>query len=175
FGLIQERIRGSLFALVVQAVLWNRTTAIAGRPVLFQILTAYPTPEALAAASVDDLVSMIYTLGLHKRAHTLISLATIWLLSPPSPDRRYPLRKGTQSQPLLEPDDEGEGWEVAHLPGLGQYAMDSYRIFFRDRLRGHEGCEDKDFEPEWKNVVPRDKDLRAYLVWRWREEGWKWD
>lgn len=30
-------------------------------------------------------------------------------------------------------------------------------------------------EPEWKRVVPTDKDLKAYLVWKWRSEGWIWD
>jgi len=32
--------------------------------------------------------------------------------------------------------DAREGWEIAHLPGMGAYALDSYRIFHRDELRG---------------------------------------
>ena len=45
--------------------------------------------------------------------------------------------------------------------------MDSYRIFYRDKLREvAEGTEE-----EWRRVVPLDKDLRAYLVWRWKRDG----
>ncbi|EPQ27699.1 uncharacterized protein PFL1_04837 [Pseudozyma flocculosa PF-1] len=28
--------------------------------------------------------------------------------------------------------------------------------------------------PEWKKVLPLDKELRAYLVWRWAKEGIEW-
>ncbi|KAK5239397.1 hypothetical protein LTR16_011984, partial [Cryomyces antarcticus] len=31
------------------------------------------------------------------------------------------------------------------------------------------------FEPEWKRVVPKDKELRACLRWMWLREGWEWD
>jgi methyl-CpG-binding domain protein 4 len=31
------------------------------------------------------------------------------------------------------------------------------------------------FEPEWKRVVPLDKELRACLRWMWMKEGWIWD
>lgn len=72
---------------------------------------------------------------------------------------------------MQQQSDKREGWEVAHLPGIGAYALDSYRIFHRDRLRGV----DKDAEPEWKRVVATDKELRAWLVWRWRKEGYLYD
>lgn len=32
-----------------------------------------------------------------------------------------------------------------------------------------------DFEPEWKRVIPLDKELRACLRWMWLREGWEWD
>ena len=91
---------------------------------------------------------------------------------------------------------ERVGWEVAHLPGVGAYGLDSWRIFCRDELRGvggkHEsekrgegkeeggtkkGGQDTEdgVEEEWKRVVPMDKELRAYLRWRWLKEGWVWD
>ncbi|KAI9663558.1 MAG: hypothetical protein M1831_002567 [Alyxoria varia] len=31
------------------------------------------------------------------------------------------------------------------------------------------------FEPEWKRVLPHDKELRAYLKWMWKRDGWRWD
>ena len=73
--------------------------------------------------------------------------------------------------------DGREGWEIAHLPGVGPYALDSFRIFCRDQFRGI-SCYDDNKEvtqPEWKRVVPTDKDLKAYLAWKWRGEGWIWD
>jgi len=73
---------------------------------------------------------------------------------------------------------------VAHLPGVGPYALDSWRIFGSDGMRGVEvedgggievkrGQEEK--EPEWMRVVPEDKDLRAWMIWRWDREGWVYD
>ncbi|KAI7543896.1 hypothetical protein KC317_g16156, partial [Hortaea werneckii] len=31
------------------------------------------------------------------------------------------------------------------------------------------------FEPEWKRVLPQDKELIATLRWMWLREGWIWD
>jgi hypothetical protein len=108
----------------------------------------------------------------------LIALAQAWIAAPPCKERRY--RKlhypdrgcGTDVKPdeILEINDKREGWEIAHLPGMGPYALDSYRIFYRDRLR-----EINDHEPEWKRVLPLDKDLKPYLKWRWAQDGWDWN
>jgi methyl-CpG-binding domain protein 4 len=202
YGLIQERIRESLWALVVQAILWNQTTAKAGRPVLFTLLSQYPTPQSMAVAKVDAVFEVIRVLGLGKiRSERLIKMAEAWVAAPPDPARRY----GKKNYPregdnldvrdgeLLGPDDERTGWEIAHLPGVGPYALDSYRIFYRDQLRGIEGAETASrldasgnkkrgrppkrdiVEAEWQRVVPEDKDLKPYVEWRWKEEGWLWD
>lgn len=173
YGLIQERICDSLYALVVQAILWNQTRGQMARPVLFEILSAYPSPHELSAAPLEDLTSMLQPIGLHRiRATRLIALAETWLAAPPCTERRYrrlhyPNRGcGADVKPgeILGPEDEREGWEIAHLPGMGAYALDSYRIFYRDRLRGVE--EGDGVEPEWKRVVPLDKELKPYLRWR---------
>lgn len=179
YGLIQERIRESLYALVVQVILWNQTHGKAARPVLFQILTLYPTPFRLSQAKLSELTEILQPLGLHNvRAKRLIALAEAWVAAPPCKERRYrrlhyPDRGcGTDIKPdeTLELGDEREGWEIAHLPGMGPYALDSYRIFYRDRLR-----EVNDGEPEWKRVLPLDKDLKPYLKWRWAQDGWEWN
>jgi methyl-CpG-binding domain protein 4 len=179
YGLIQERIRDSLYALVVQVILWNQTHGRAARPVLFAILTLYPTPFHLSQAKLDELTSMLQPLGLHNiRAKRLIALAEAWLAAPPCKERRYrrlhyPDRGcgvNVKAGEILGLEDEREGWEIAHLPGMGPYALDSYRIFYRDRLREVEGG-----EPEWMRVLPLDKDLRPYLKWRWAQEGWEWN
>lgn len=177
YGLIQERICDNLYALVVQAILWNQTRGDMARPVLFELLSAFPSPVELSAAPLQDLINMLQPIGLHRiRAARLIALAEAWLAAPPCKERRYRRLHypnhgcGADVKPgeVLEPDDEREGWEIAHLPGMGAYALDSYRIFYRDRLRGVEGLDG--IEPEWKRVVPTDKDLKPYLKWR-REQG----
>ena len=179
FGLIQERIADNLYYLVVQAILWNQTTGRQARPV-FELLTAqYPTPADLARASLPTLTAMLQPIGLHNiRAVRCIKLGQSWCEQPPCAEKRY-VRKGYPNQDGDQ--DFGEpGWEIAHLPGVGPYALDSYRIFHRDKLRGLAqdwlGTETGDgFEPEWKRVIPTDKELKAYLKWMWLKEGWEWD
>lgn len=181
FGLIQERIHTSLYALLVQAILWNQTRGIQARPILFSLLTLYPTPESLSHASLSELTTLLQPLGLHNiRAARLIALANAWVAAPPDKNRRYrrlhyPCKgDGADVKPgeVLGCVDGRVGWEVAHLPGMGAYALDSFRIFYRDRLRE---VNEYGSEEEWRSVLPMDKDLRAYLVWRWEKEGWKWN
>jgi methyl-CpG-binding domain protein 4 len=182
FGLMQERIHTNLYALVVQAILWNQTHGLAARPVFFQLLNIYPTPLALSRAAIQTLTAILRPIGLQNiRAARLIALANVWVTAPPCKEKRYrklhyPVHRcGADIGPreVLSQNDEREGWEIAHLPGVGRYALDSFRIFHRDRLRGGEG--EGSFEPEWKRVLPQDKDLRAYLAWKWEQEGWRWD
>ncbi|OAL00191.1 DNA glycosylase, partial [Phaeosphaeriaceae sp. SRC1lsM3a] len=173
FGLIQERICSSLYALIVQAILWNQTRGIQARPILFALLAKYPMPENLSCADLVELTHMLQPLGLHNiRAKRLIHMAEAWVAAPPSKQRRY--RKlhypekgcGRDVGPneVLGEADGREGWEVAHLPGVGRYAIDSFRIFGRDTLR-------EVGDEEWKRVRAEDKDLKVYLEWRWEGEG----
>ncbi|KAJ4303694.1 hypothetical protein N0V90_002595 [Kalmusia sp. IMI 367209] len=182
FGLIQERICESLFALVIQAILWNKTKGTAARPILWKVLCTYPTPELLASADPVAVQDMIRILGLQeRRAQCLVKMANVWVAAPPCPERRYGRRnypkkgsnKNVKDRELLEPNDEREGWEIGHLPGVGEYALDSYRLFGRDRLRGLQS--DGQVEPEWKRVVPADKELAPYVRWKWAQEGWEYD
>lgn len=182
FGLIQERICESLFALVVQAILWNKTKGTAARPILWKILCAYPTPESLASADPVAVQELIRILGLQaRRAQCLVKLAKIWVAAPPSAERRYRRRdypkrgdgRDVKDRELLAPNDERDGWEIGHLPGIGEYALDSYRIFGRDRLRGLHNLDG--VEPEWKRIVPSDKELAPYVKFKWAQEGWDYD
>ena len=57
--------------------------------------------------------------------------------------------------------------EVAHLPGIGDYASDAWRLFCKvDFYAGH-GIT---VEDEWDRVNPTDKDLRRYVQRRRREQ-----
>ncbi|KAJ4009518.1 hypothetical protein NW752_009108 [Fusarium irregulare] len=189
FGLIQESLSTNLYALLVATVLWNRTRGTQARPVFDRLITKYPTPNDLAAASFTDLADLIRPIGLYNsRAARFIAFAKTWIENPPCRTKRYrklhyPMKGDgldVGKDEVLDEDDERAGWEVAHLPSLGPYAIDSYRIFHRDMLRGlakgWNGQEaEPDFEPEWKRVVPLDKELRAFLRWMWLNEGWIWN
>lgn len=187
FGLMQELVSHDLYSLLVQTILWNQTRGTQAKPVLFRLLTEYPDPGALAEAPLAYLTEMLYPIGLHNiRAARLISFAKAWLEQPPCLGQRfrkvdYPVKgSGRDIRPneVLKDDDPRAAWEVAHLPGMGAYALDTFRIFARDQLRG---LEDEDgmaltgSEPEWTRVVPLDKDLRRYMIWRWEREGFEYN
>ena len=190
FGLIQERFAQNPFQLLVGCMFLNRTKGIHAATTFFKLVEKYPTAIDLAIADVEDVVHIIKHLGLqNQRATNMIRMASLWSQTPPAKGKRYrtlhyPFPKagtGIRVGDILDDDDERLGaWEVAYLPGIGDYALDSWRIFCRDVLRGvaddwngknaHDG-----FEPEWKRVQPQDKELRAFLHWMWLREGWTWD
>jgi methyl-CpG-binding domain protein 4 len=108
-------------------------------------------------------------------------MAREWLANPPVPDEgivkyNYP-PKDTMPFPIKGREPCGVpqklSWEISHIPGVGAYALDSWRIFCRDRLRG--APEGRGAEEEWKRVVPKDKELRAYCRWRWAQTGERWE
>ena len=189
FGLIQESLSTNLYALLVATVLWNRTRGSQARPVFNKLIAKYPTPNDLAEASFTDLADLIRPIGLYNsRAARFIAFAKTWVEHPPCKTKRYrklhyPIKGDgldVGKDEVLDEEDDRPGWEVAHLPSLGPYAIDSYRIFHRDMLRGlatdWNGDQAKPgFEPEWKRVVPLDKELRAFLRWMWLKQGWIWD
>ncbi|KAB8336841.1 hypothetical protein FH972_021149 [Carpinus fangiana] len=190
FGLIQERLHDEPFQLLIAVLLLNRTKGIHSMPVFFSLVEKYPAPQTLAAAPVEDIVEAIRHLGFqNQRARKMISLAQAWVETPPQKGRRfrtlnYPCEgdgKDIKLDEVLSDDDERPAaLEIAHLPGVGRYAWDSWRIFCRDRLRGlaedfrGTGAE-PGFEPEWKRVLPHDKELRQCLRWMWLKENWDWD
>ena len=164
-------------------------------PVYHALMTRYPTPEALATAKLEDVVAFFQHLGLqNQRAKKCIALANAWLANPPEMGKRYrrihyPNRNDGKDIPVGHPvsdDDARVAWEVGHLPGIGNYAIDSWRIFCRDRLRGlpaglptipeiSQSQRAEEMSGEWARVLPGDKELRAYLRWRWLRVGWVWD
>lgn len=197
FGLIQEQLSLSPFRLLIATIFLNRTRGPVAIPVLFKLFDLHPTIEDMARANHDDIVSIIRGLGFqNQRATKFIALAQKWLQSPPERGKRYrklnyPLKRdGADVAPdevvRDEADQGGDGkcdtrvaWEIAHLPGVGAYAIDSWRIFCRDHLRFGSSPSatsgDVCYEPEWKRVLPQDKELRAYLSWKWLREGWIWN
>lgn len=147
---------------------------------------------------------MIHSLGFqNQRARKLIKIAETWVSEPPQKGKLfrtmdYPNKgNGRHLKPKDTVDEDVEdcieagALEIAHIYGLGPYAWDSWRIFCRDVFRGvaqgyngegvsgytplSQTTHTSDFEPEWKRVVPLDKELRACLRWMWLREGWEWD
>ncbi|PGG97597.1 hypothetical protein AJ80_09674 [Polytolypa hystricis UAMH7299] len=188
FGLIQEKLAHDPFRLLIATIFLNRTRAEVAIPVLYSVFDRYPTVSALAEANIDDVVAMIRCLGFQNaRAKKCISLAKLWITDPPVTEKRYRRlhypNKGDgldiKAKEWIDAEDTRVAWEIAHLPGLGAYAIDSWRIFCRDELRGlasdWKGTDAPDvFVPEWKSVLPQDKELRAYVTWMWLKEGWDW-
>lgn len=190
FGLIQEQLAHEPFKLLLATIFLNRTRGGVALPVLFKVFARYPTIDAMATADLSELVSMIHCLGFqNQRAKKCISIARFWQTHPPVKGKRY--RKLHYPSVLdgrdigrhecVDDEDHRSAWEIAHLPGLGAYSLDSWRIFCRDELRDladdwkGNGATTKGFVPEWKSVLPQDKELRAYLTWMWLKEGWIWD
>jgi endonuclease III len=190
FGLVQEQLAHDPYRLLIATIFLNRTRGGVALPVLFKVFDHFPTVEAMAGADLSELVSMIHCLGFqNQRARKCISLAQTWIANPPVRGKRYrelhyPGKQDGRDIGRDECIDDGDprvGWEIAHLPGVGAYSLDSWRIFCRDQLRGMAqdwkgtGAEASGLVPEWKTVLPQDKELRAYLTWMWLKEGCVWD
>ncbi|KAI5235289.1 DNA glycosylase [Aureobasidium subglaciale] len=204
FGLIQERLANDPYRLLLAVTFLNKTAGRAAVPIFEKVMEKYPTPQDLAAADVSDLSEMIHSLGFqNQRARKLIKIAETWIEQPPQKGKLfrtmdYPTKgNGRHLKPKDTVDEdvddcvEAGALEIAHIYGSGPYAWDSWRIFCRDKFRGvadgynGEGVpgynptaqieNESNFEPEWKRVVPLDKELRACLRWMWLREGWEWD
>ncbi|KAI8944162.1 DNA glycosylase [Xylaria longipes] len=187
FGLIQEELATDPFRLLIAVTFLIRTSGKAAIPVFRALMERYPTPRDLADADTADVVAMIKHLGLGAvRAAAIQRHARTWLETPPRNGVRYAV-KGYRPDPaegdvLLHGSDsptQTTGWEIGHLT-QGPYALDSWRIFCRDVLRGAAadwkgGGREGEFQPEWMRVLPADKELRACLRWMWMREGWLWD
>ena len=193
FGLVQERLAHDPFRLLIAVIFLNKTRGSVALPVFYELMERYPTPADLAAANQEDVVQIIQHLGLqNQRAKKCINLAKAWLERPPEKGKRYrvlhyPKRddgKDVRPDEILSEEDERVAWEIGQLPGIGVYAIDSWRIFCRDELRGlptglpkelTPEAKEEELQKEWTRVLAGDKELRAYLRWRWLRNGWEWD
>lgn len=204
FGLVQESLCHDPFKLFIAVIFLNKTRGAVAMPVFYKLISQYPTAASLAAANEQDIVSIFAHLGLqNQRARKCIGLAKTWLANPPVKGKRYrrlhyPLkgdgRDISVTEGPLSDEDARVAWEVGHLVGIGSYGIDSWRIFCRDELRGvvvpsYGGSalpsldelrhvpevREAELAKEWTRVLPLDKELRAYLRWRWLRVGFEWD
>jgi hypothetical protein len=132
--------------------------AIRARPFLEAFLEQYPSPDALRDANPKAIKETYFkTLGLFSRAWWLVRLAAQLLDDPPLP---HALRSKSYR-------NAGPASEVAHLPGVGEYASDAWRLFCK---RSFYASHNEDVEEEWRTLDPKDKDLRRYIRRKRQEE-----
>ncbi|EPE04782.1 pre-mrna splicing factor [Ophiostoma piceae UAMH 11346] len=191
FGLVQELLADEPFWLLVALVFLTRVAGRVSLPVFWAIKAEYPTPQSLVEADCARLIARMRHLGMASiRCTALQRYARRWIERPPQAG----VVTTVKNYPLLQDGDavcarlNGSQWEIGHIT-QGAYAVDSWRIFCRDRLLGRStdwkgdadtGIDTADqsekvFQPEWMRVLPQDKELRACLRWMWMREGWDWD
>jgi len=113
------------WAMLVGCILLNRTTGLQLERIVWDVLDRWPTPAKLARAD-GDLEDLIRPLGLwRRRAENLRSFSVWWVRCGWNRKKRWLPATGER---LLE------------APGLGRYAVASYRIF----VLGETGVETTD-------------------------------
>lgn len=122
-SMIQEELRGQShygWKTLVACILMNRATGDQARPVLKELLDRWPSPNELSRADESEVLEVVRSLGFQTaRSRNLVQMSDRFL-------RRVPLKD---------------------LPGIGPYALESWRIFVEDDL----------------NFVPQDEKLRRYV------------
>lgn len=121
--LLQERYRDEPWKLLVACILLNQTTGKQVRDMIIGLFERYPTPRKMALANLYELKRLLRPLGLQNRRANALRLFSRGFFS---------------------------GRLYADCYGIGQYAIDSHRIFVEGDL----------------GVRPFDKVLKKYLKWR---------
>jgi hypothetical protein len=190
---VQEKLANEPFWLLIAVTFLIRTQGKTALPVFYSLKERFPTPADIEdPKNAQEITAMIRHLGLSSvRLRYLQKYAGLFRQSPPAPGKLYRvpnydrrdrdvLRDVDSGIIATSEDEEGAmAWEIGHMT-KGKYAIDSWRIFCRDKLLGRaegwagEGRE-PEFQPEWMRVTPQDKELRALLRWMWMREGWEWD
>jgi len=150
-----------------------------GTPIYFTSIDVLrPVSSALGSsctfsAPLDELVELLRPLGLYnKRANWFKEISQLYMDDPP----RYP--SGHLQCPEAEVTTASQRpcirrtrsrahmsspypcTPISHFPGVGPYALDSFRIFCRSSLEPEAGTTNE----VWKQVMPSDKELIRYLV-----------
>lgn len=180
--LIQAAVSDNPWQLLIAVKLLNVTTGRYAIPVFWKLMDRWPIPRNMIDADNDELVNILRPLGLYnKRAAWLKEISQRYIDDPPTdilrpskcrleipaklkittptylnPRKRknHGSPKGTRKTTIQYPPTP-----ISHYPGVGRYALDSYRIF----------CTSYESE-EWKQVMPEDKELIRYLRWKWAYE-----
>ena len=125
YELLQEIYFDDPWKSQVCCILLNCTRRVQVDRVRAELFEKYPTPERMAEADPEELATLLRPLGFYnRRARSLIRFSTEWL---------------------------AKNWShPRELYGIGQYAADSWDIFYNDRL----------------DINPDDGVLVKYVVWK---------
>ena len=105
YTLLQERIWQDPWKIFVCCIFCNLTKRLKAEPYFWEVLTRWPTPEALSEADIEELVDLIQPLGLsQRRAKTLKKMSYEYI------------HKDWKS-------------DATQLYGIGKYGSDAYQIF----------------------------------------------
>jgi methyl-CpG-binding domain protein 4 len=125
YELLQEIYYHSPWRSQVSCILLNCTRRVQVDQIRHRLFERYPGPEEMSQADPTELAELLRPLGFYnRRARTLIRFSTEWLTTNWSHPRE--------------------------LYGIGQYASDSWDIFYNDRL----------------DIEPNDGVLVKYVIWK---------
>lgn len=125
YELLQEIYIDSPWQSQVCCILLNCTRRVQVDKIRDELFTKYPGPVEMSQADPAELAEILRPLGFYnRRAKTLIKFSTQWY----SCDWDHPRQ----------------------LYGIGQYAADSWDIFYNDRL----------------DIEPNDGVLVKYVIWK---------
>ena len=142
---------------MVVCIFLNKTRGEIAEPYIVSFFKEYPTVESVRDADPQRLLQRFFRpLGMYRRAWWVVNLARTFLEDPPVP---MVLRCKTG-------DFDSHLSEVAHLPGVGEYASDAWRLFCREAFYASAGVR---VAEQWRSLRPNDRILLRYVQRRRRE------
>ncbi|KAL1714449.1 DNA glycosylase [Schizophyllum commune] len=154
-----ETFASDPWKVLIATIFLNVTHGTQSIPIIHALLEIWNTPEKMAEASPDEIYPCIRHLGLgHSRSKRIVDLSRAWIARPLSfNDKSVSSKSDDRAKDESIPVKGNRNClltHIFHLPGVGRYALDSFRTF----------CTTSD---EWKNVRPTDKELIRFLAWKW--------
>lgn len=119
-SLIQERFIDDPWKMMIVCILLNQTSRKQVEPLLDELFEKYPDAHAMAGAEAFALADTVRTCGLQqRRARNMIMFSVAWW--------------------KMEENADYESWpppwhEIASMPGIGPYALDSYKYFVEAKI-----------------------------------------
>lgn len=79
FGLLEELLRSDTWILLLSTIMLNKTSRAQVDTVLCSFLNRWPDARSAAEANPDEVLEVITSLGLHKRAETIVKFSKDYL------------------------------------------------------------------------------------------------
>ncbi|ELU41127.1 HhH-GPD domain-containing protein [Rhizoctonia solani AG-1 IA] len=128
-----ESVCDDPWKIIIATTLLNKTKGKAAVPVFWELIERWPTPTALAQVAAPSLTELLRPLGTQSiRTSRLMRLSNAYVMHPPNlPSPPAPTSRTTKFYPgtTIEYRAIQQTSPIAHLPFVGPYAIDSFRIF----------------------------------------------